>query len=51
MRQNLRGRKVRNGKLDNRGTLTADPIKVKLRKAEKKSLPLNITGRVKQFAK
>lgn len=31
-------------------TLTADPIKVKLRKA-KKNLLLNITGRVKQFAK
>lgn len=30
-------------------TLTADPIKVQLRKAEEKLL--NITGRVKQFAK
>lgn len=32
-------------------TLTADPIKVKLRKAGKKKILLNITGRVKQFAK
>lgn len=37
-------------------TLTADPIKVKLRKGEKKNiykktLLLNSTGRVKQFAK
>lgn len=34
-------------------TLTADPIKVKLRKGEKneKTLLLNSTGRVKQFAK
>lgn len=34
--ERLRGRKVENSKLDNPGTLTADPIKVKLRKAEKK---------------
>lgn len=37
--ENLRGKEGR-GKQnwDNRGTLTADPIKVKLRKAEKNSL-------------
>lgn len=48
------GGKVENSELDNPETLAADPIKVELREVvwgEKNNLPLNITGRLKQFAK